>query len=159
MERIERPLRLYREVSERPGVEWPWVDDQLRAAGTYWVAAPAPGGARPHPRPVWGVWLDDHLHLSVGSPTLAGQLAPGTGVAVHLDSGTDVVIVEGDVVGPSGGPDAVAAYDTKYDWSYDVAAYGAFTLIRPATVLAWRAGGWAGRDSFQTTSRWDFTPG
>lgn len=156
MERIERPLRLYGEVSDRPGVDWPWVEEQLRAAGTYWVVAP--GGARPHPRPVWGVWLDDQLLVSVGSPVLQGLLPPGTGVAVHLDSGTDVVIVEGDVAGPSTDPAAIAAYDAKYEWSYDVATYGALTLVRPAVVLAWRAGGWAGRDSFQTTSRWDFTP-
>jgi hypothetical protein len=155
MERSERQLRLFGEVSDRPGVEWAWVDEQLRAAGTYWLVAP--GGRHPHPRPVWGVWLDEQLHLSVGSPTLQRLLDPGTGVAAHLDSGTDVVIVDGVVVGSSSRIAATAAYDVKYEWSYDVAVYGPLTLIQPRTVLAWRAGGWAGRDSFQQTSRWDLT--
>ena len=39
-------------------------------------------------------------------------------VTVHLDSGTDVVIVEGRATGPEDGAEAIEAYNRKYDWNY-----------------------------------------
>jgi hypothetical protein len=105
---------------------------------------------------VWGVWADEVLHLSIGSPQLAAA-RPGTPATVHLDSGTDVVIVEGTVQAKTVDPAVVAAYDTKYTWTYDVDAYGPLTSIRPRLVLAWRSAGWAGRDGFTATGRWRWT--
>ena len=54
---------------------WSWVVSQLDAAEMLWVIAPS--AAHPHPRPVWGVWLDDAVHLSVGSPELRRSLTAG----------------------------------------------------------------------------------
>jgi hypothetical protein len=76
---------------------------------------------------------------------------------VHLDSGTDVVILEGRVESRSVDPELIAAYESKYTWKYDVDAYGPLTSIRPHTVLAWRSAGWAGRDGFIETNRWRWT--
>jgi hypothetical protein len=154
MERRRATLRLYREPSDTPSLDWEWVDDQLTVAGTYWVVTPTQ--TQPHPRPVWGIWRDDRLHLSVGSPTLADTMLPTTPVTVHLDSGTDVVIVEGHVAGPSTDSELIAAYDAKYTWEYEVEQYGPLTTIVPTEILAWRSGGWAGRDGFQETGRWTF---
>jgi hypothetical protein len=151
-----RTLRLYTQASDHAAVEWTWVDEQLRTAGTYWVVPVAEAGRPPHPRPVWGTWADRRLALSVGSPVVGRLLPPEALVTVHLDSGTEVVIVEGAVAGTTDDPTLVAAYDAKYDWSYDVAEYGPFTLVTPTDILAWRTGGWAGRDSFQQTGRWTF---
>jgi hypothetical protein len=93
------------------------------------------------------------LHLSIGSPTLAA--APNGSLAtVHLDSGTDVVIVEGVVESKTVDPGLIATYDAKYTWVYDVDAYGPLTSIRPHTVLAWRSAGWAGHDGFIAANRW-----
>jgi hypothetical protein len=108
---------------------------------------------------VWGVWHGDALHLSVGSRVLARQLEVGMPVAAHLDSGTDVVIVEGTVAGAASGADLVAAYDAKYRWNYRVEEYGPLTTVIPSVVLAWRSGGWAGRDGFQATGRFRFPSG
>jgi hypothetical protein len=77
---------------------------------------------------------------------------------VHLDSGTDVVIVEGVVEAKTVDPGLISAYDAKYTWMYDVDAYGPLTSIRPRTVLAWRSAGWAGRDGFTATNRWRWVP-
>ncbi len=80
-------------------------------------------------------------------------------VTVHLDSGTDVVIVEGLASVGDDDPTAarfLAAYDEKYDWKYDLATYGPPTRIRPLRVLAWRAAGPAGRDGFQQVGKWRF---
>ncbi len=148
------PLRLYGKPSDKSELDWEWVDGQLSAAGTYWVTARTNG--HPHPRPVWGVWSGQRLHLSVGTPRTAGALAADPTVTVHLDSGTEVVIVEGRAVGSSSDPAVLASYDRKYDWSYDLSLYGSLTCVAPETVLAWRTAGWAGRESFQQTGRWRF---
>lgn len=155
VEPYPRRLRLYGQLSDRPSVDWAWVDGQLANAGTYWVVARAEG--HPHPRPVWGVWHGGALHVSVGSPALLRGFGLDPRAAVHLDSGVDVVIVECHVVPADPTPaDVLAAYDAKYDWSYDLAEYGNFIRLDPSTVLAWRSAGLAGRGGFRTTGRWDF---
>ncbi len=138
---------------------WGWVREQLLSAGTYWVVPV--GDGHPHPRPVWGVWVDDALHLSVGSQVVTRQLVANPTVTVHLDSGTDVVVVEGLATVPAdqtAGP-VLEAYNAKYDWDYDVAEYGPLTTVSPTTVMAWRSGGWAGRDGFEQAGRWRFDTG
>lgn len=147
-----RPLRLYTRPSEHPQLPWSWVDGQLSAAGTFWIVTT--GGRYPHPRPVWGVWHDLRLHVSVGSPALVRDLQIGRGVTVHLDSGIDVVIVEGDVEPPTRDRVVLDAYDAKYDYRYDADQFGPLITIRPRSILAWRTAGPAGRDSFQETGRW-----
>ncbi len=135
-------------------LEWDWVEDQLSASGTYWVT---PGAMPvPHPRPVWGVWVAGRLCLTIGSPVVARELQPGRRCTVHLPSSADVVIVEGEAVGSDADPDLIAAYDSKYDWQYDVDAYGPLTIVRPHTVSAWVAAGPAGRDGFVRSGRWNF---
>ena len=150
------PLRLYGAPSEAPPPGLGLGRDELTQAGTYWVGARHPG--HPHPRPVWGVWHEDECHLSVGSPRLAAALRADPTVTVHLGSGTDVVIVEGLVRGNLTVASAVAAYDRKYDWEYQVADYGDLFVVTPTTVLAWRSAGWAGREGFRETGRWVFRP-
>lgn len=150
-----RAIRFYGQVSEHAALEWEWVDGQLRRAGTYWVTARTTG--YPHPRPVWGVWQSGQLFLSIGTPVTREALAVDPKVTVHLESGTEVVIVEGRATGPSDDAEILERYDEKYDWSYDLSQYGALTRISPETVLAWRTAGWAGRDSFQQSGRWDFS--
>jgi len=155
MTRHEKELRLYGARSDRTALVWPWVEQQLAGAGTYWVVAGNQG--HPHPRPVWGVWHQQRLHLSVGSPTLRRFIREDPAVTVHLDSGTDVVILEGVVApGLPTTPAVREAYDAKYDWQYDVPQFGDLVVVDPSKVLAWRTAGPAGRDSFQTTGCWLF---
>ena len=78
------------------------------------------------------------------------------GVTVHLDSGVDVVIVEGQAAGHAEADELYDAYNEKYDWNYSTDEYGPLTTIVPSTVLAWRSAGWAGREGFQQTGRWRF---
>jgi hypothetical protein len=151
-------LRFYGQASDAEPLDWSWVDAALAAAPTYWVVVPAGGDSRhPHPRPVWGVWLAERLHLSIGSPAIARAATPGVPVSVHLDSGIDVVIVEGAVAGPTEAADVIAAYDRKYDWTYALDEYGPLTTVGPVRVLAWRSGGFAGRDGFLQSGRWAST--
>jgi hypothetical protein len=109
------------------------------------------------PRPVWGIWSHDQLYLSIGSPTLRAAIREQPAVTVHLDSGTDVVIVEGFVISPTvTRPAQIEAYNRKYDWDFQVSQYGALILVSPVKVVAWRTAGWAGRDSFRSTGSWTF---
>lgn len=148
-----KPLRFYTQPSDKPPMAWESVERQLVESGLYWVSA-STWERYPHPRPVWGVWLDERLYLSIGTPTLRRSVADGRRMTVHLESGLDVVIVEGDPIGNSAAPDVLAAYDTKYDWAYDAETYGPLTVVAPRTVLAWRSAGPSGRDGFQEASRW-----
>jgi hypothetical protein len=151
-----RPLSIYGSPTEVSQLDWAWVDGQLEAAGIYWVVVEAAGA--PHPRPLWGLWTDHRLHLSIGSPVINRQLAAQTAptVTAHLESGTDVVILEGSVVDTTEDPELLRRYDAKYDWTYTVEEYGPLTTVVPSTIIAWRSAGWAGRESFRTAGKWRF---
>ncbi|MGQ0434329.1 MAG: hypothetical protein ACT452_18240 [Microthrixaceae bacterium] len=150
------PLVMYGEPSGVASLDWAWVDAELSSAGTYWVTAI--GDDHPHPRPVWGIWADELLYLSIGSPVVARLLRRNPNLTVHLDSGIDVVILEGAVVGLVEDTTVLSAYDDKYDWNYTVEQYGPLTRVAPTSALAWRSAGWAGRDGFLQAGRWRFTP-
>jgi len=146
---------LYGANSDQAPLAWSWVEEQLSGAGTYWVTARNQG--HPHPRPVWGIWIREQLHLSIGSPALREAIREEPAVTVHLDSGTDVVIVEGFILPPAPTPPAlIRAYNQKYDWDYQAWQYGELTSLGPQKVLAWRTAGVAGRESFRTTGCWVF---
>jgi hypothetical protein len=105
---------------------------------------------------VWGLWLDGRLLLSIGSPVLGRLVAADPAVTAHLDSATDVVVLEGEVAGSTDDATAIGVYNEKYDWNYTVAEYGPLTLVAPRTVLAWCSTGWAGRGGITHTGYWTF---
>src|SRR3972149_4391760 len=88
----------------RPGERFPWsrAARLLESARNYWVCTTRPDG-RPHAVPVWGIWLDGTFYFSTGRQSRkARNLAANPHVAVHLESGSEAVIVEG---GAGGGTD------------------------------------------------------
>jgi hypothetical protein len=119
-----------------------WVEQQLAAARNYWVVTTRADG-QPHAMPVWGLWLDGAVLFSTDPESAkARNLAARPDAVVHLESGDDVVIVEGTVVrlNPSELPESfVEAYREKYAHVIDTAnpAFG-FYRLRPTQVLAWR---------------------
>jgi hypothetical protein len=145
---------MYGEPSGLTPPEWEWVAKRLATAPLYWVVSATVGW--PHPRPVWGVWLGDRLCLSLGSPHLRRDLARDGRVTIHLESGTDVVIVEGRVADSDVTESVLAHYDEKYDFAYDVGRYGALLAVAPIKVMAWTAAGFAGRDGFTSGAVWTF---
>ncbi|CAN5635474.1 pyridoxamine 5'-phosphate oxidase family protein [soil metagenome] len=74
---------------------WEHLDDRLREATVYWLATSGPGGV-PRVRPVDGLWLDGRLYVG-GSPATrwVRDILQNQRVAVHLDGGWDVAILEG----------------------------------------------------------------
>ena len=99
-------------------LDWGWAEERLTRALPYWVAT-VPPDRRPHTTPVWGIWVDGALHFEGGPHTRRGRnLAANPAVAVHVERGDEVVIVEGTAEGlaaPEQGRAAplVAAYDAK----------------------------------------------
>jgi len=143
------------DVVERPGmpagygistgadglVPWAWVEEQLVAARSYWVCTTRADG-RPHAMPVWGLWLAGRLLFSTDPASLkARNFAARPDVVVHLESGDDVVVLEGRAERME--PELVGAFCDAYDAKYshrpepDNEAHGLYQLV-PERVLAWR---------------------
>jgi hypothetical protein len=107
--------------------------------------------------PVWGVWLDGTLFFSTDPHSRKGRnLAANPEAVIHLESGDDVVILEGRVVkitDVSLLEKADAAYYNKYQFHLagDLAAPGLVYQLRPRTAFAWL------ESSFPTSAtRWEF---
>src|SRR3954467_12923982 len=76
---------------------WSWVERECTKSRNYWICTTRPDG-RPHAMPVWGLWFDGALVFSTDPASTKGRnLAARPDVVVHLESGDDVVIVEGRV--------------------------------------------------------------
>jgi nitroimidazol reductase NimA-like FMN-containing flavoprotein (pyridoxamine 5'-phosphate oxidase superfamily) len=140
--------------ADREGMlSWGHLDERMAAARNYWVSTTRPDG-RPHATPVWGVWVDGTFYFGVGPDSRkARNLAGNANVAVHLESGEDVVILEGRAEKIADlAPDLVerlfAASVAKYGTgSRDVE--GSYA-VRPRVALAWTEGG------PRTFTRWTF---
>ncbi|MEX0875444.1 MAG: pyridoxamine 5'-phosphate oxidase family protein [Actinomycetota bacterium] len=66
---------------------WTWAEENLAAERNYWLVSARRDGF-PQARPLWGVWLDGSLFLSVGHAGLqrAGRLdGVERRVTVHVD--------------------------------------------------------------------------
>ncbi len=74
-------------------LSWDFVDSRIREAANYWLASAGNDG-RPHAVPVWGSWLDDVFYF-VGVGRKIRNLRANPQAVVHLESGTEVVLIEG----------------------------------------------------------------
>jgi hypothetical protein len=129
---------------------WTHAQERLTAARTYWVCTARADG-RPHAVPVWGVWLDD-TWMSGGGPKTqwTRNLLANPAAALHLESGDDVVIVEGVVerITDVGHP-MTAIFDAAYKTKYDMPHGAPFWLLRPHVAYAWHNG-------LANATRWRF---
>jgi nitroimidazol reductase NimA-like FMN-containing flavoprotein (pyridoxamine 5'-phosphate oxidase superfamily) len=128
-------------------VPWSYVEQRLTEAINYWVCSVRPNN-KPHVIPVWAAWVDGCVYFD-GSPETrhARNIARNPSVAVHLESGDDVLIVEGtaqmlQTVDPELGRKVAPAFSAKYasegyspqpnQWDK-----GGLFQVRPQMVLAW----------------------
>lgn len=134
---------------EHPKSFLPWshVEQRLTEAKHYWLCTVRPNG-RPHAVPKWAVYLNGKLYFD-GSPETrhARNIAENPHLVVHLESGEDVVIVEG-VAKESGKPtpELAAQIARAYAQKYADRGYapqpeqwdeGGLFEIEPHTVIAW----------------------
>lgn len=131
-------------VEARTGLlTWERVSQQMAQARNYWLTTTRPDG-RPHAMPVWGVWLDETFYFGTGRSSVKGRnLAHNPAVSVHLESGDDVVILEGVVEEVSDRLLLRHIYDVygqkyKLDMSANAEEGAEPTYaLRPTTVFAW----------------------
>ena len=129
-------------------IGWSWVADQMSEARSYWIATNRPGGP-PHVVPVWGVWLNDEFHFFTDPDSLkARNIRRDSRVVVHLESGDDVVILEGELVSHPATAEIVSAYEVKYDMSFGEDPGDVYTL-NVSKALAWTES-----DFPKTATRW-----
>jgi hypothetical protein len=122
-------------------LSWSHVVEQLEQALNYWIATTRPDG-RPHVTPVWGAWMDDAFYFDgIYTARWARNLAANPAISVHLESGADVVIVEGmgeDVVTDADvGARIVEAWAAKYGRLLPDPVGGGMYRVRPRAVRAW----------------------
>ena len=77
---------------------WSHVTERMTQAMHYWICTIGPDGC-PHATPVDGLWLDEQLYFG-GSPLSRRNrnLAANSAVCVHLESATDVLMLQGEAV-------------------------------------------------------------
>lgn len=119
---------------------WSHARARLEQAQNYWVCTATREG-KPHAAPLWGAWIDDRLYFEGSPATRWGRnLSANPQASVHLESGSDVVIVEGaildeDDVGEALAERIAASFAARYN-GYRTQARGFFILV-PRLALAW----------------------
>lgn len=141
---------------------WTWAIARLVVAQNYWIATTRPDG-RPHSRPVWGIWLDNAFYFSTGSLALQ-NLTSQPAITVHLESGSEVVILEGEaevVNERSLTEQIVGLYNQKYHWDMSPdSSPGTFYVVRPQMAFGWLSDGTGldrGSAFHGTATRWRFS--
>ena len=139
-----------------PGELLPWarVVEWLERSRNYWVCTTRPDG-RPHAKPVWGLWMDGALLFSTDPTSVTGRnLAAGSPLIAHLESGDEVAILEGEIDHPND-PYLLKrfadSYDEKYGIRVDVSDSSTpIIALRPSIVLSWEESNYP-----ETATRWD----
>ena len=117
---------------------WSHVAARMDEARNYWIITSAADG-QPHAVPTWGVWVDGALYFG-GGPEVrwARNLRANPAAAAHLESGDDVVTIEGHVSRVEDESDPICrqvqdAYEAKYGMRHPAP----FWVLEPARVFAW----------------------
>ncbi len=125
-------------------LSWNWVAARMKAARNYWVCSARPDG-RPHAVPVWGAWVEGSLYFGTDKQSVkARNIGRNSRVVVHLESGDDTVIFEGNLLETQLSTelqDAIdAAYIEKYDLNPELQEDAGTRLYRlaPRKVMAWQ---------------------
>jgi general stress protein 26 len=132
------------------------AEERLTNAHNYWICTARPDG-RPHSIPVWGFWLDGAFYFGTARDSRkARNLAHNPAVSIHLDSGDDVVILEGtavevDLTDKAAVQPLDAASRVKYKMPLMVTPEVVLYSVRPRVVLAWTE-----KDFPNNATRWQF---
>lgn len=143
---------------------WSWAEKCLTDERNYWLVSVRDDGF-PQARPLWGVWHEGLLYLSVGHAGLQRSVEPADGrldVTVHVDSAVDVVILEGTITRATelyarrfkvtDPPPADALrkagelYEKKYEYSGDFVNF----VVRARIVYGWKS------EDVKTATKWTF---
>jgi nitroimidazol reductase NimA-like FMN-containing flavoprotein (pyridoxamine 5'-phosphate oxidase superfamily) len=157
--KAERPnFREYGISTKSKGMlDWMWAEEKLVKSRNYWICSTRPNGS-PHSAPVWGVWMDSALYFSSAeSSAKATNLKKNPAVSMHLESGDEVVIVEGKAVivrDKAALTRLAKAYEAKYPGvriDQEPFDKSPVFVVAPSIAYAWS------EESFpNTATRWKF---
>jgi hypothetical protein len=129
-------------------LDWSWADERLARSRNYWISTADADGA-PAAAPVWGVWHDGALFFGTSPRSRKGRnMARDPRVAVHLESGDEVVLFHGEAETVSPPTEVLDAYEAKYAYRPEV---DGLYRVRPRYALAWLEA-----DYPRTATRFDF---
>lgn len=131
---------------------WGHVVERLATPRNYWVSTTRPDG-RPHATPVWAVWVEETLYFGGGPDTRRSRnLDANPHLVIHLESGDDVVIIEGvaeKFTEANADPALLTRIDDAYEAKYGIRHGTPVWAVHPQVVFAWT--------SYPTTvTRWTF---
>ncbi|NDZ97577.1 pyridoxamine 5'-phosphate oxidase [Streptomyces sp. SID6673] len=131
---------------------WASVETRLVESTHYWLTSVRPDGT-PHAVPRWGVWVDGRFFYD-GAPTTrhTRNVEANPACTLTLESGSDVVIIEGISLAVCAQPDGLGArlaeafgkcadqgYQPEADsWQSPVDG-GGLRTITPRRAFAWSA--------------------
>jgi nitroimidazol reductase NimA-like FMN-containing flavoprotein (pyridoxamine 5'-phosphate oxidase superfamily) len=136
-------------------VAWKDVVARLERSKNYWIATTRPDG-RPHVMPVWGVWLNGAVCFGTDrNSRKARNLLANPAATLNLESGDDVVIIEGTVREITDAKE-IARIDVLYAKKYkmkltDAPGVPFIVAIEPRVVFAWHE-----RNFPESATRWRF---
>jgi len=131
---------------------WSFIEERMRASRNCWISSTRADG-RPHAAPVWGLWHNGVFYFSTGEESIKGQnLVANPEVSVHLESGEEVVILEGEV-NEVVNKDILKSLDQAYNKKYgmDMQGPGLIFSLKVGKAFAWRE-----VDFPQSATRWIF---
>lgn len=131
---------------------WSFVEERMAAARNYWIASTRPNG-RPHVAPVWGLWHEGRFYFSTGERSRKGRnIRRLPAVSVHLESGDEVVILEGRAVEVND-KELLKAFDKAYKKKYGMAMQGPGIIL---TLNLHKTFAWREKDFPESATRWIF---
>jgi nitroimidazol reductase NimA-like FMN-containing flavoprotein (pyridoxamine 5'-phosphate oxidase superfamily) len=151
---------MYRLKAREKYLPFSHAEARLEKSRNYWICTARPDG-RPHSIPVWGFWIDGALYFGTARDSRKSRnLAHHPAVSIHLDSGDDVVILEGTAteVDPNDKPtfkklDAASRVKYKMPMTAPPGGESVVYRVRPRMVLAWTE-----RDFPNNATRWELDP-
>ncbi|MGE3908176.1 MAG: pyridoxamine 5'-phosphate oxidase family protein [Chloroflexota bacterium] len=125
---------------------WSWAEERVAAAKNYWFCTTRPDG-RPHSMPAWGAWVNGVFYFDGSPETRRGKnLAQNPAIVIHLESGDEVVVLEGEAH-LAGKPDRALAeqlaaalakkYAPTYEPEPDTWDRGGLYALRLRVAFGW----------------------
>lgn len=131
---------------------WAFVSERMASARNYWLATASLQGT-PQATPVWGIWVEEQFYFSTAQGSRKGRnLAANPQLVLHLESGDEVVILEGLVRQVQPGPwfdHLDQTYFAKY--AVHLTQQNPVYQLMVHTALAWRE-----KDFPTSATRWRF---
>src|SRR2546427_10515105 len=146
--------KLYGARKRKEYLPWGHAEERLGRSRNYWICTSRPDG-RPHSIPLWGMWVEGALYFGTARATRKSRnLLQNPPVSVHLESGDDVIILEGrasEGSDPGNVKQLDAASRAKYKMPLVmIPGESVMYRVRPRAVLAWLE-----RDMSGTGTRWE----